>query len=1016
MLVLHANWKGGRLWLWGETTPRGPSPDPSLSPFSLTPAQLVGVVRTLCGGARRPWLRARHVRPATARLPSFKGRPAPSRALLLPAGWPLPPEGPLETAQAFVNALPLSFGEAAALFASVVSSGNRSPASLVAVGDDLAALARVWRFAGAALARQRVLPGIVNGLGRWLPALDAADAARRDALLAAVPPAAWCLDGAASPATFFADAVDAQTRAAASTRLTRIHARRAAFSDLHSAWMASLRAPDPAIRWPRRDEIDALAVELANWRRSAVYAAGGGATLGFRVVDPLEPGAATPLWTLLPVAIADGKAHPLEPAFLAGLAPSGRRDLLMALGQAAALAPELPEESFGESSAGGATRLDAAALHAFLKDTAPRLRAAGFAVLAPAWWTPAGQGGRGRVSVRARAVRFREGSGLFSLDSLIDVDWEILLDGTGVNPRELEWLLAHDSPVVRLGDRWVASAAPELRAARDLVARLSREPVSLRSLVQLGLGASTRGVAVEVDPAVLPSGAEGVGSLLDGAARMRRVPVPAGFHGSLRDYQRRGLDWLAFLQSCRFGACLADDMGLGKTVEALSAFLRAREEGIEGPALVVCPTSILLKWSREAASFAPTLRTWICHGPDRPRGEAFRTAAAAHDICITSYQTLCSDLADMKAVRWGVVALDEAQNIKNPRTAKSRAARALSAVWRLALTGTPVENGVGDLWAIMDFLNPGLLLGQDAFEERFRRPIATGSDPAARAELRRLTAPFILRRLKDDPEVSAGLPPKVEEKVYCGLTREQAELYAAEVRDAEQGMPERRGLARRGAVLALLTRLKQICNHPVQYLAAGGAEGGGDVDPARSGKLARLDEMLDEVLAAGECALVFTQYAAMGALLARHISARLGFDVPFLHGGVPVRRRDEMVARFQRPDGPPVFVLSIKAGGIGLDLTRANHVFHFDRWWNPAVESQATDRAHRIGQGKTVFVHTFICEGTLESHIDDLISGKVELARDLVASGDAWLASLDGERLHEIVALSDDYASPFSHP
>jgi non-specific serine/threonine protein kinase len=309
----------------------------------------------------------------------------------------------------------------------------------------------------------------------------------------------------------------------------------------------------------------------------------------------------------------------------------------------------------------------------------------------------------------------------------------------------------------------------------------------------------------------------------------------------------------------------------------------------------------------------------------------------------------------------------------------------------------------------MDFLNPGLLPGRTRFNETFLRPIQMGTDSSARDALRRITGPFILRRLKTDPDIVSDLPPRVEEKVYCPLTAEQAELYAAEVRDLSKILSAS-GSARRGNVLGLLTRLKQICNHPEHYFSREAPqEAAGNGDPLasiRSGKVRRLDEMLDDVLAAGECALVFTQYAVMGRLLQRHLRTRLGCDIPFLYGGTKLRDRDTMIARFQQPDGPPVFIVSIKAGGTGLDLTRANHVFHFDRWWNPAVENQATDRAHRIGQTKTVFVHTFICEGTLESRIDDLITGKTELARQIVGSGDSWIAGLSDDTLREVLALS----------
>lgn len=1017
MLVLHANWVRRRLWLWGETALRHSAvPDGALNPFCLSRAYLGAVVDALCGGVRRRDLRVRHVRRVAARLPSYGGFPLPSRLYFMPSDWPAPPgDAPPAFCKTDILALPLSLAEASALLAKVAASADSAAplARNASAGGDLVALARLWKLVGAIIARERVLPGVVGAESRWSPALDAEGLARVDAAVRAVPDSACCLEGASPPAVFFADAVDCQMRAAVSTALTRLHARKSVFYDLHSAFLASLRSFDPAIRWGDASEIAAFAAEMREWRRPVDDLSGGDVCLGFRIADPADPDAEDPKWTLLPVAVADGKVHPLSPGFLARQEPGVARRLLVALGQASVLAPELSADAPSGSASSGAVRLDASAIHTFLKEDSAALRAAGFPVFAPSWWSPARRGGDKPV-VRAAAVRFKTGTGLFSLDSLLDVKWEVALGGDKLAAGDIEWMLRSESPVVRFAGRWVAVDAGELRAAKEKLERLLRNPVSLRELVQLGIGSGVQGgVEVKVDPDVIPEEAKAGNliSMLGGAAKLERVPVPRGFRGKLRPYQRRGLDWLSFLYGWGFGACLADDMGLGKTIEAVSLFLAARAKGMQEPVLVVCPMSIMLKWAREIAAFAPKLRTWIYHGHGRPRGVDFVREAQAHDVCVTSYQMLCSEYGAVKSVRWGIVALDEAQNIKNPRTAKSRAARSLGAGWRLALTGTPVENNVGDLWAIMDFLNPGLLLGQREFVERFQRPVVTGSDPRAQQELRRLTAPFILRRLKSDPEIVSDMPPKVEEKIYCGLTREQAELYAAEVRDIENGISSKTGIARHGAVLALLTRLKQICNHPAQYLYVddGGAVPADPLAPSRSGKLTRLDEMLADVLAAGECALVFTQYAVMGGLLARHLSEKFGFDVPFLHGGVPMAKRDELVSRFQRPDGPPVFVLSIKAGGTGLDLTRANHVFHYDRWWNPAVENQATDRAHRIGQTKTVFVHTFICEGTLESHIDDLITGKLELARNLIADGDKWLSSLDDAGLRKVVELSSEF-------
>ncbi len=441
-------------------------------------------------------------------------------------------------------------------------------------------------------------------------------------------------------------------------------------------------------------------------------------------------------------------------------------------------------------------------------------------------------------------------------------------------------------------------------------------------------------------------------------------------------------------------------MGLGKTVMALALLQRDWETRGRRPVLLVCPTSVVGNWQKEAARFAPDLPVMVHHGVSRRRGAAFAQEAGRQAMVISSYALLHRDVDTLKQVPWVGVILDEAQNIKNPETKQARAARALTADYRLALTGTPVENSVGDLWSLMEFLNPGFLGTQTAFKRTFFVPIQAGRDPEAVTQLKRLTGPFILRRLKTDKAIIADLPEKLEMKVFCTLTREQASLYAAVVQEASSALDATEGIERRGLVLATLSKLKQVCNHPAQFL------GDNSAIPGRSGKLARLTEMLEEILQVGDRALVFSQFAEMGEILRRHLQETFGREVLFLHGGVPKAQRDRMIARFQGDgDGPPVFILSLKAGGTGLNLTRATHVFHFDRWWNPAVENQATDRVFRIGQTMNVQVHKFLCVGTLEEKIDELIERKQALAEGIVGTGEGWLTELSTAELKALFAL-----------
>jgi SNF2 family DNA or RNA helicase len=491
-------------------------------------------------------------------------------------------------------------------------------------------------------------------------------------------------------------------------------------------------------------------------------------------------------------------------------------------------------------------------------------------------------------------------------------------------------------------------------------------------------------------------------SRLQDKERINAVEPPAGFTGTLRPYQGRGFDWLDFLRAWGFGACLADDMGLGKTIQTLALLQRERECGEERPALIVCPTSVLSNWEHEARRFTPSLPVTVHHGPGRPQGWRFIQHAQQHGVVLTSYSLLHRDLEDLTGLQWSGLVLDEAQNIKNPDTQQSRAARELEADYRIALTGTPVENHVGDLWSIMDFLNPGFLGTEPEFKRAFYLPIQAHRDPEASARLQKMTAPFILRRLKTDQAIISDLPEKLEMKVYCSLTAEQGRLYEGVVQEAEQRIRRSEGLERRGVILATLSKLKQVCNHPAHFL------GDHSALPERSGKLTRLTEMLEELLTSGERSVLFTQFAQMGRLLQLHLQHQLGREVLFLHGGTPKRRRDAMVERFQSgADAPSLFVLSLKAGGTGLNLTAANHVFHFDRWWNPAVENQATDRAFRIGQTRQVQVHKFVCAGTLEERIDAMIERKRSIAENIVGAGERWITELSDDELHQMLALDD---------
>ncbi|MCK1798115.1 DEAD/DEAH box helicase [Streptomyces sp. XM4193] len=584
---------------------------------------------------------------------------------------------------------------------------------------------------------------------------------------------------------------------------------------------------------------------------------------------------------------------------------------------------------------------------------------------------------------------------LLGPDALLSFDWRFAVGDLELTRAELDRLAEADRPLVRLRDQWVLLDPQEVRRAAERKAHSVAPLEALRGL--LSGEVDSGGERVEVTARGWPA------QLRERLARSPEdappVPQPALLQASLRDYQLRGLNWLHQLTSWGLGCCLADDMGLGKTITLIAFHLHRQSlgEGAAGPTLVVCPASLLGNWQREIERFAPGTPVRRFHGPGRTLERT-----AADEFVLTTYGTMRLDAAKLADADWGLVAADEAQHVKNPFSATAKALRTIPARSRVALTGTPVENNLTELWAILDWATPGLLGGLTAFRRRWADLVEAGAehpDSAAAAEqLGRLVRPFLLRRRKSDPGVAPELPPKTETDRAVSLTREQAALYEATVREGLAEVAGADGLARRGLVIKLLTSLKQICNHPAQFLK--------EEDPVlagRSGKWELFDELLDTLLAEDASVLVFTQYVQLARLLERHLAER-GVAALLLHGGTPVRRREQLVRDFQEGRAP-VFLLSLKAAGTGLNLTRAEHVIHFDRWWNPAVEAQATDRAHRIGQQRPVQVHRLITEGTIEDRIAALLARKQALADSVLESGEAALTELNDRELAELVSL-----------
>jgi SNF2 family DNA or RNA helicase len=718
----------------------------------------------------------------------------------------------------------------------------------------------------------------------------------------------------------------------------------------------------------------------------------GPVRVSFRLVEPLPGSDDWRLEFALQSAEDPSLYLPAADLWAGGRMPgaSQRTDetLLAGLGRAVRLFPSLHEALLEERPAGLA--LDTREAHEFLRQAAPLLQAAGYGVQLPTW---AGRKAVGvKLTTRSRSSSRAAAASGFGLDELVDFRIDLVIGDGVVGAEELAELARLKMPLVRVRGQWVELDDRQLRAALKAVdQRRTGEMTAGEVLQQVVDGGDEDLPLVDVD-------ADGpLGDLISGQAaeRLTPVPTPDGFSGALRPYQERGLSWLHFLARLGLGGILADDMGLGKTAQTLSLLLAERVERTVAPTLLICPMSLISNWQKETARFAPSLRTYVHHGAGRKREDDF----AGADLVITTYGTALRDSVLLREVSWERVVCDEAQAIKNSGTRQSQAVRTIPARTRLALTGTPVENHLAELWSIMDFCNPGLLGPAKRFRRRFQEPIEVRQDADATAALKRATGPFVLRRLKTDKAIISDLPEKNEMKVWCTLTPEQATLYQAVVEDMLAVIADSEGIQRRGNVLSAMTKLKQVCNHPAHLLKDGSRL------PGRSGKLARLEELTEEIVEDGDKALVFTQYAEFGALLQPYLAAHLDRPVLWLHGGLSKTARDELVERFQHDEEPMLFLLSLKAAGTGLNLTAANHVVHFDRWWNPAVEDQATDRAFRIGQSRNVQVRKFICTGTLEEKIDAMIERKRALASTVVGTGEDWITDLSTDQLRELFAL-----------
>ena len=1046
MLALHlAPGDGGQLCLWAEDSTLPPQhqpspgrppnvPDPREHPFAASVETLRDAVADLSISVMSESFEETSL---TLLFPSGRFGPEPSPTLVRDeemdasvdrvSPWTVPaltvdPHLLGDIITAFTDTGPgIATGETvrywqtvASLAVELVRSGRVLPQLNVRKGDGVA----VWRALPSTsedFSRLRTLRELMPPLARTRVTDDVIDSAEdvKD----------WGQADVQSAREVLIETLDTCVDGIARQRLADAGPTDPALNTVHQRWLAALTRSDGTIN-ADQTALESLSETFDEWTHSLETGGEQGVRLCFRLYAPEPDIEATSETDDIEAVSPDG--WELELLLQAADDPSllveattvwesteatqevlerhldrPQETLLEELGRAASLYPGL-ERALDESTPTTLT-LTASEADEFLREYAEVLEQAGFGVILPAWWNEPERRLGAQLSATSETSTSADSSvGGIGVEQLCGVRWDVFLDGERLSEEELEELAALKRPLVRVRGQWVSLREGDVENALELYNRTNDGKMTVAEALQADTGLA------ESDPGlpVVDNQFEGTLSDLfdaDLEAWVEDAETPTGFDGQLRPYQKRGLGWLRYLEALGFGGILADDMGLGKTIQVLARLVNERNENTSpAPTMVVCPLSVVGNWKHETHDFAPELEVYVHHGTDRKSGDTLTEAINSNDLIVTTYGVVRNDINHLQDIQFHRVVLDEAQKIKNTDAKRTQAIRALSARHRLALTGTPVENRLSELWSIMEFCNPGLLGSQTAFRETFARPIERYGDEQRTEQLRRLIRPFILRRSKTDETVIDDLPEKLETKEYCNLTEEQATLYKAATDELLGEVEEASDMERRGKVLQLINALKTICNHPRQY-----HEDGSNI-VGRSGKLSRLHDLATEILASDDRALIFTQYTSMAELIQQYLQQELGQRVLYLHGGTPQERRDEMVEQFQSPDGPSFFLLSLRAGGTGLTLTAANHVIHYDRWWNPAVEDQATDRTYRIGQTDDVQVHKLICEGTVEEAIDQTIEQKRDLADSVLAEGEEWLTELSDDELREMVTLSEE--------
>jgi SNF2 family DNA or RNA helicase len=1016
MTTLHGNWISrsgdGAFFLWGERWRALESlatEADSSHPFCVDSAELISYLLSY----KVPLDRAiASIEPVT--LPSYS---PPRKKYLLPLlseqSLALPPQS-LSLRVWQVSGIYLDASTTARLLAKLPLGTVRE------IGSDLRFWLHIHRWSLDLLARGKFLPGLAklpdqSLVSQWYPLLDSTlDRSRLVRFLQTIPPIAQAYPGGEDPRTMILDFL----RTVIDARLRDLIDQKVTFSPslFTRPWLQSLLGKERSIAL-EPNVFQRLQNAYANWTfpiQEDLVTLENKPSIDnhYRVCFSLQPPQAdSENWTVTYSLQALDDESLLISArsiwaesdqyYQAGDRAIDRPQeiLLKGLGLASQIHPSIAislEESHPVECSLGPIQA-----YEFIRSIAWQLQDRGLGVILPIGLAPGSNEKRMGIKIEA-AVTPKKGERL-SLKSLLNFQLKLVVGGQEISKKDFEKMLDKKSPLVEVDGQWLMLQPTDVKAAREILNN-TIEPINLSVEDALRLSSGDSNVIAKL-PVVNFEATGTLQELIENLTNnqgVKLIPTPKAFQGELRPYQIKGISWLSFLEQWGLGACLADDMGLGKTPQLIAFLLSLQERDLlVNPVLVVCPTSVVNNWEREVRKFAPKLSILVHHGEKRSKGRTFAREIQNKALVITSYPLVFRDETTLEAISWQGVVLDEAQNIKNASAKQSRSVRKLKAGFRIALTGTPVENRLSELWSILDFLNPNFLGTQAFFQRRFAIPIEKYGDRDSLQTLRSLVRPFILRRLKTDKSIIQDLPEKQEMNVFCGLSKEQAEIYQTLTSQTLEKIEDSEGIQRRGLILTLLMQLKQICNHPAQFLKEKQL-----VSAGRSGKLLRLEEMLEELVEEGDRALIFTQFAEWGKLLQPYLQKKLKREVLFLYGSTKQKERVEMVDRFQNdPDGPPIFLLSLKAGGTGLNLTRANHVFHIDRWWNPAVENQATDRAFRIGQKRDVQVHKFICTGTLEERINDMIEGKKQLAEQTVDAGENWLTDLDTDRLRDLLLL-----------